>query len=69
MPQEGRAASPVTVATCVWVTVADEQYALPKAITVDATSVLQAPSAQSITEWVFEVVTLTQDASNKKNKR
>jgi hypothetical protein len=52
MPQEGRAASPVTVATCVWVTVADEQYALPKAITVDA-------SAQSITEWVFEVVTLT----------
>jgi hypothetical protein len=38
-------------------------------MTVDATAVPQAPSAQSITEWVFEVVTLTQDASNKKNKR
>ena len=31
----------------VWVAVADEQYALPKAITVLATAVPQAPFEQS----------------------
>lgn len=51
MPQAGNADSPGTavemVVVATWVAVAVEQYALPKAITVLATAVPQAPFEQS----------------------
>ena len=51
MPQAGRLLSPGTAVVMVvvgmWVAVADEQYALPNAITVLATAVPQAPFEQS----------------------
>jgi hypothetical protein len=51
MPQAGNEDSPGTAVVIVvvgtWVAVADEQYALPKAITVLATSAPQAPFEQS----------------------
>jgi hypothetical protein len=48
-PQAGKADSPgiAVVAVAVWVAVADEQYALPKAITVLATAEPHAPLEQS----------------------
>jgi hypothetical protein len=52
IPQAGKLDSPATavamvVVAATWVAVADEQYALPKAITVLATAVPQAPFEQS----------------------